>query len=329
MSLVLNSLDLMDDASAAALRAVAESATRFDGYHPFNEQSMLDAAAGRRRAVLIVGEGAAGTAEAAGALDAAGTVGAAILGQGELDLVILPEHRRHGFGAEAVETLLRETDSTTDLTAWAHGDHPAARALADRFGFAPVRTLLQLRMPLGDDGSDVTAFVAAVPAADAAVAISAFRPGVDDAEWVALNALTFASHPEQGAVTLDDLADRQAEPWFEAGDFLLAREARSDDSSDTARLVGYNWLKIEEPDGDGSRLGEVYVIGVHQDAAGRGLGRLLMEAGLRRLRERGCTTAALYVEADNHSAVHLYRSLGFIDHTIDVQYRRGAVREQR
>jgi len=44
--------------------------------------------------------------------------------------------------------------------------------------------------------------------------------------------------------------------------------------------------------------------------------------------ERGCTAADLYVEAENRSAVALYRSLGFTDASVDVQYlqRRPAVR---
>ncbi|WP_345069001.1 mycothiol synthase [Leifsonia kafniensis] len=376
MSLSLRFLDQTDAASAAAFREVAEAATRFDGYHPFNEQSLLDATAGRRRAALIVGAAqgdnatgstadttetadtdGAGTAGAdtgtsAGAdPDADTVVGAAIIGHGELDLVVVPEHRRRGFGTDAVEALLSEIDASgtdaakagpansdavkafSELTAWAHGDHPGARALAPRFGFAPVRTLLQLRMPLSDDesSSDTVPAVSGESGSSPAqtgpstsappIVISEFRPGVDEAEWVALNALTFASHPEQGAVTLADLADRKAEPWFDAGDFLLARDV-PDAPAGEGRLIGYNWLKIEEPDAEGHRLGEIYVIGVHPDAAGRGLGRILMQAGLRRLRARGCTTAALYVEADNEGAVHLYRSLGFVDHTIDVQYRR-------
>lgn len=310
VSLSLSFLDLADAASAAQFREVADAATRLDGYHPFNEQSLLDATAGRRRAALIV---------RADSDDAAHrTVGAAIIGHGELDLVILPEHRGNGLGTEAAAALLGEIDTEATLTAWAHGDHPAARALASRDGFEPVRTLLQLRMPLGENVD-----ASAPAAAKHGVSISAFRPGVDDAEWVALNALTFSHHPEQGAVTLADLADRKAESWFDAGDFLVARERTADDSSDAGgRMIGYNWLKIEEPDANGDQLGEIYVIGVHPDAAGRGLGRVLMQAGLLRLRERGCTEAALYVEADNEGAVHLYRSLGFVDHTIDVQYRR-------
>jgi len=142
------------------------------------------------------------------------------------------------------------------------------------------------------------------------VVVEAFRPGVDDEAWVELNARVFADHPEQGSITIDDLHARMAEPWFDAGDFLVARH---DD-----RLIAYNWLKIEGPD----EPGEIYVVGVDSAHAGRGLGRTLMQHAFDRLRERGITTAALYVDADNVGAVHLYRSLGFTDHTVDVQYRR-------
>jgi mycothiol synthase len=45
-----------------------------------------------------------------------------------------------------------------------------------------------------------------------------------------------------------------------------------------------------------------------------------MAAGFDRLAARGVRTAALYVDADNGSAVGLYRSLGFTDHAIDIQY---------
>ena len=42
----------------------------------------------------------------------------------------------------------------------------------------------------------------------------------------------------------------------------------------------------------------------------------------RDLRDSGIAVAALYVEADNAAAVALYRSVGFTDHAVDVQYRR-------
>ena len=61
-------------------------------------------------------------------------------------------------------------------------------------------------------------------------------------------------------------------------------------------------------------------MGVHPKHQGLGLGRALVQAGLNRLAELGVRTASLYVEADNVAAVKLYRSFGFTDHSIDIQY---------
>jgi mycothiol synthase len=47
-----------------------------------------------------------------------------------------------------------------------------------------------------------------------------------------------------------------------------------------------------------------------------------MNAGLDRLRARGCTAVELYVESDNTAAVRLYRGLGFTDAAVHVQYSR-------
>ena len=297
MSLTLSAPDLADAAFAARFHDVAEAAAHLDGYRPFNEQAMLDIRSGRRRPQLLIeGEDA---------------VGAAILGQGEIDLVVHPRYRRKGHATAALRRLFADEGGMSgDLTAWAHGDHPAARALADRFGFSAERTLLQLERPLGDDDDNPVS----VPAG---YTLGTLDVPADNADWVGLNALVFAGHPEQGAVTLADLADRQAEPWFDADDVLVLRADPVDGAP--AELVGYNWLKIEP----GAALGEIYVLGVHPDAAGAGLGRTLMLAGLARLRDRGCTAVELYVEAESAGPVRLYRSLGFANRAIDVQYRRG------
>lgn len=282
-----------DAPGRAEFERVASEATAVDGYSPFNEQALFDLRAGRRSAHLVTArEGH--------------TVGAAITGLGELDLVIAPKYRRSGHGAATLAALLSgpPAEATEALSAWSHGDHPGARALAAHWGFVAVRTLLELRLQLAPHAEAPKR-----PLPPAGFEIGSFRLGIDESEWVALNALVFAAHPEQGAITESDLRARQAEQWFAADDFLIVRDA-------AGRMRGYNWLKVE------ADVGEIYVVGVHPDAAGAGLGRALMEAGLHRLRERGCTTAALYVEADSTGPVHLYRSLGFTDHTVDVQYRR-------
>jgi mycothiol synthase len=286
----LNDPEVADDFGMLERRAQA-----IDGQPPFNDQARLDARTGSRTLIAAIVPSEEDDSET--------VIGAAILGQGELEFTIDPEWRSYGYGDAALSALVGSAPPT--LSAWAHGDHPAAAALASRHGFDRVRTLLQLRMPLdgraaaGERRTDLT--------------IAPFVPGRDEGEWVALNALAFADHPEQGKLTADDVVAREGEPWFDAEDFLLARGA-------DGALVGSIWLKVE----DG--VGEVYAVGVHPDRSGAGIGRTLMEAGLERLRSSGVATAALYVEADNERATRLYRSLGFSDHTVDVQYRRRAAR---
>jgi len=293
--LTLRVHSLSDADVADVFWRIVRRAEAVDGQPPFNDQALVDVRAGSRTLIALV--------EPSDDEPGDTIIGAAILGQGELDLVLDPEWRGVGFGGAALTGLLGS--ASPHLTAWSHGDHPAARALAESHGFDRVRTLLQLRMPLSD--GDAAAPVSRAQTGD--VTIRSFDADTDAEAWVGLNARIFAHHPEQGKMTVADLAARQDEDWFDAGDFLLAVDERGE-------LIGYNWLKVEDD------LGEIYVLGVSPDIAGRGLGRTLTNAGLARLRERGVSTAALYVEADNEPAVSLYRSVGFADHTIDVQYRR-------
>jgi mycothiol synthase len=71
------------------------------------------------------------------------------------------------------------------------------------------------------------------------------------------------------------------------------------------RLAGFCWTKIH-PGGDG----EIYIIGLHPDFQGRGLGRPLVLEGFRHLHERGCGRVFLYTEEDNGAAVRLYEKVG-------------------
>lgn len=280
-----------DDRRLIAVLAVADAARAADGVDPFNEQTRLDLASSRRQAHL----GSVGGDD----------VVVAVTGGGELDLVVTPAARARGYGKAMLTALLPGLDA--EVSAWSHGDHPAARALAASHGFDRVRVLLRLALPTLPGAVPRTA----AREADDGIRLTAFDPVTDAADWLALNARAFATHPEQGRVTAADLVEREAEDWFDPEDFLVARDA-------TGRMVGFHWLKLEP----GSDDGEVYVLGVHPDAAGHGLGGRLLAAGLTHLRERGRKTASLYVEGDNVPALALYRRAGFVDDIVDVQYRR-------
>ncbi|MDR1767096.1 MAG: GNAT family N-acetyltransferase [Propionibacteriaceae bacterium] len=142
------------------------------------------------------------------------------------------------------------------------------------------------------------------------LAIRGFRPGDAD-EFLRVNALAFADHPEQGRFGADDLAERMAQPWFDADGLLLG--------FDDEGLAGFHWTKLAASGGDLPR-GEVYVLGVHPRAQGRGYGRELLQAGLDHLARRGAASVFLYVDGRDGKAVRLYSSGGFSPLWRDVLY---------
>ena len=144
-----------------------------------------------------------------------------------------------------------------------------------------------------------------------------FRPGVDEAAWLAVNARAFASHPEQGRWTPADLALREAEPWFDPAGFLLAWRG-----GPGGELLGSHWTKVHLAGDVGPEaVGEVYVLGVDPAAQGIRLGRALTDLGLAHLRGRGLAEVLLYVEEDNTAAVALYERTGFTRYAVDVSWR--------
>jgi mycothiol synthase len=223
------------------------------------------------------------------------------------ELTVHPEHRRAGLGTELVRALLAEQPAAGALRLWAHGGHPAAAAIAARLGLRTVRELLQLRLTMTEPPL--------VPPPPDGVRIRAFRVGADEPEFLRVNNAAFDWHPEQGGWGQDEITRREHEPWFDPDGFLLAVDPAD-------RLLGYHWTKVHPAAGSTGPLGEVYVLGVDPGARGLHLGRVLTQAGLRHLYERGLRTVLLYVEADNAAAVGLYSALGFTRWNTDVMYAR-------
>ncbi len=167
-------------------------------------------------------------------------------------------------------------------------------------GFTEHRDVHQLRvtLPLTQHSTIVT---------------RAFRPKTTDADdWLYVNNQAFVDHPDQSAMTHEQLLAQMAEPWFDASGFLL--HYRHD------RLAGFCWTKRHEATAANPPMGEIYVIGVDPAFQGLGLGRELVLSGLESLSERGENVGMLYVDDTNVAAYSLYTSLGFTLHHVDRIY---------
>ncbi|HMK12720.1 MAG TPA: mycothiol synthase, partial [Acidimicrobiales bacterium] len=175
---------------------------------------------------------------------------------------------------------------------WANSTGAAERTVAAEHGMHEERQLFQLRRPLPLEPE--------LAAAATGLVCRAFVVGQDEAAWLRVNNRAFADHPEQGGWTRDDLAAREATPWFDPAGFLLHEI--------DGELAAFCWTKVHA-DHD-PPLGEIYVIAVDPAFHGRGLGRAMTVAGLDSLASRGITLGMLYVDASNVPAVSLYYDLG-------------------
>jgi mycothiol synthase len=303
----VETLSTVDDERAGAVPALVAASAAADGTAPVGEHVLLHLRHGGPPA----------------ARDLLGYDGDTLAGYAHLDLdgdspsaelTVHPGHRRRGIGAALLTAL--EAAAGGKLTVWAHGRLPGAVALAASRGYAEERILWQLRRSLAD-----------LPAAPlpAGITLRPFRVGVDEPAWLAVNNAAFADHPDQGGWTPEDIAVREAEPWFDPAGFLLAEDA-------AGVLVGFHWTKVhrsatvDRPGGtdtvDTAPMGEVYVLGVDPGAGGHGLGAALTVAGLRHLAGRGLDQVMLYVDDSNPRAVRLYERLGFDRWKVDVRYGR-------
>lgn len=304
----IEALQSLTDRDVAAAYDLIERVTDHDGLRPLSEHVWLHLKeGGDPRGLHLLARTSAGTIVGYAHLDATDLVEGP-----SAELAVDPAERRHGLGRTLLEeAIVHSPDGRLRL--WAHGEQAGAAELASAMGFTKSRVLWQMRRSLYAPLPR--------PVLPAGVEIRAFRVGVDEEAWLSLNALAFANLPDQGGWTRTDLDRRLREPWFSADGFLTGWSGK--------QMVGFHWTKVHgRLGGDSSHqhhpIGEVYVVGVHPERRGSGLGRALTLAGLHHLRALDLSQAMLYVDAANTGAISLYEGLGFSRWDTDILFRRQA-----
>lgn len=301
-------INRLGDSDWPAVRALIDHATSHDGHAPVGEHKFL-----RLRHGHVEDLTGLLAYEDQRLLGYAHTALYSDLSQGKrfaCELVVDPHHRRNGIGTMLLERVIQlsQEHGVQRVDCWAYGDRPGSQELARHFDFLPSRTLLQLRHPNNREWLP--------PPPPPGVHLRPFRTGQDEAAWLTLNNLAFAEHPENGAWTMGDLIEREAQGWFDPNGFILAEL--------DGKLVGSIWTKVHRPAADDptKTLGEIYVVGVHPAYRALKLGRVLTVEGLRHLAAQGVDELILYVDATNAPAITLYRSLDFHEHHHDICYTR-------
>lgn len=89
---------------------------------------------------------------------------------------------------------------------------------------------------------------------------------------------------------------------------------------DKEEIMGFGILRFNGKAGSENASGMIYDVFVEKGNRGKGLGRILLYKLMGVCKENGYTIIRLMVNADNESAVRLYKSVGFMDRRIEMTY---------
>ncbi|MDO5749905.1 MAG: mycothiol synthase [Rothia sp. (in: high G+C Gram-positive bacteria)] len=322
--------------------AFARAVHSHDGVPAFSEQTLIELAKASASANSSAEEPRVYVHAALSATESDSTILAALVEilpsesePGLLEAAVAPASRGEHLGHEFFESVLSSLHAPVErYTLWVHGSATdtgiisPADSLVREYSFAPVRTLFKMVLPLDSAARESLAEAADARTLPETLLSRTFEVQnylqADGPAWIEANAAAFAHHPEQGKLVLEDLVQRVESEWFRPEGFFIAE----DSSAAKPSIAAYVWTKIPvgQSAGEYSPAGEIYVVGIHPNAQGGGLGRTLTLKALAYLalaqdeQGRNLRAIELYVDEDNTPALTLYESLGFGVHTIDRMY---------
>jgi mycothiol synthase len=220
------------------------------------------------------------------------------IGRALLNCMVDPLHRRQGTATGLFKhALLHAAKSGASVAQIRISENnTAAEILLLRLNFRYVRRFLELKLDIYNiQLPDVKA---------GGVIIRRLKGGQEDQLAVIQNRAftgTWGFNPN----TIDEILYRVNRSGCSPQDVVMAYWRD--------RPVGYCWTRIipAANPANGSGQGQIHMLGVDPDYRRKGIGKIVLSAGLSYLKSRGVDTVELTVDGENRPARLLYEAVGF------------------
>lgn len=220
-------------------------------------------------------------------------------GRVNLDAIhVHPDARSEGAGAALIRSALETAEQWGGryVSTAIPEDSPRSLAFLERHGFKRVRTFFKMRL------SKLEAKDAAFPVG---MTLATFRPGKDEAAFVAVYNAAFADHWDFTPLTEAEVSNWNKRPAFNPRGCFLLWEGE--------KLVAFTTV-LYDPDQaahTGEAVARIFEMGVLPEYRQRGLAYGLLQAAIRYAAERGFSGLDLVTDAENEAGVLLYEKVGF------------------
>jgi mycothiol synthase len=231
------------------------------------------------------------------------------IGRVILEGYVHPAHRRRGIGSRLLKTSLNHAQALG--AAVAHIRVPeqmkATRSFVQRHGFEVAHREWEMRLKRSAKPLPVK-----LPPG---FQHRPFRPG-DEEKLTEVQNLAFAESRGFRPNSVEEISywARVTSPGARGIAFITEGD----------RVVGYCWAGFyqDEPDSTHQARGRIFMMGIHPQYRGQGLGRAALALGVNYLAGLGIETVELTVDKQNLRAKKLYQSAGFRRKAVTLWYER-------
>ncbi|HEU5015974.1 MAG TPA: GNAT family N-acetyltransferase [Roseiflexaceae bacterium] len=225
---------------------------------------------------------------------------------GYLYFKVLPAARNNGveddimeWGTERMHAVAAECGKPAILSSSAREEDSARRALLERYGLVANRFFFRMQRPLDQP----------IPEPQFPTGFTLTHTnGLSDAErWVAAYNQSFIDHWNFHPSTVE-----RHQHWLTDPKYCTDLDLVAVTEDDTVAAFCFCFIDPDSNERNNRREGSINLLGVRRGFRKLGLGRAMLLAGMRALKDAGMDVVKLGVDAENPSgALRLYENVGF------------------